>query len=77
MGITLKPLTAIVTQDGDVVSIVVKNDAKEHVLGPLPHHQISERGINCVNDHIAQLIHNGMNIVNLETTVDGVSLPQV
>lgn len=77
MAITLKPLTAFVTQLGDVVSITIKNDTGDHVLGPLPHHQISERGITVVNDHIAQLVHNGMNIVNLETTVDGVSLPKV
>ncbi len=77
MNVTLKPLTVVVTRDtsNDSASITIKDDRTNVVLGPLIHFHISERGIQVINDHIAQLVHNDLNIVNLETTCEGIKLP--
>lgn len=78
MNITLKPLTVYVdfNQEADIVSITVKNETGEVALGPLVHHFCStqEDWRASINDHIAQLVHRGMNIVALESNASGIKL---
>ena len=79
MNVTLKPLTAVVTRDtlADTASITIKNEQGAVVLGPLTHHALSTKEVwqDSINDHIAQLIGKDLNIVNLETTCEGIKLP--
>lgn len=77
MNIILKPLTAFVTlNDNDSASIVIKNDENDMVLGPLTHHMLSLQANwkESINDHIRQLKNRGMNIVSLDTDIEGVHL---
>lgn len=79
MNITLKPLTVVVTRDmeKDSASITIKDDRGNIVFGPLTHHALSTKHIwqESINDHIAQLVSRDLNIVNLETTCEGIKLP--
>ena len=79
MNVTLKPLTVVVTRDvaADTASITIKNDRGDIVLGPLTHHALSTKHVwqDSINDHIAQLVGRDLNIVNLETTCEGIRLP--
>ena len=79
MNITLKPLTAVVTRDttNDTATIIVRDERGTVVLGPLIHHAMSTNEVwqTRINDHIAQLVGKDLNIVNLETTCEGIRLP--
>ena len=79
MNITLKPLTAQVTRDieKDTASIIVKDERGNVILGPLTHHSLLTNEVwqSRINDHIAQLVYNGVNIVNIETSETGIVLP--
>lgn len=79
MNVTLKPLTAVVIKDEttDTASITIKDDRGNIVLGPLVHHALTTKHVwqESINGHIAQLVYKDMNIVNLETTCEGIELP--
>jgi hypothetical protein len=78
MTITIKPLTAVVLMDEikDNVSITIKNDDNQIVLGPLIHHAMATKldPTEPINGHLQQLIHQGMNIVALQSNMDGITL---
>lgn len=76
MNITLKPLTArVMLTDNDSASIIIADERGSIAIGPLTHYHFSERGAGVINDHIAQLVNMGTNIVNLETSIPGIKLP--
>lgn len=77
MNITLKPLTVYVEKINNTASITIKNDQGAVVLGPLTHHALDTKHDwqESINDHIAQLVHRDMNIVNLVTRESGIRLP--
>lgn len=77
MAITLKPLTAfVVLNNNNSASIIVKNPEGDIVLGPLTHYDLStkENPATPLNDHIEQLISRGMNIVSIQSTMEGIVL---
>jgi predicted DNA-binding antitoxin AbrB/MazE fold protein len=75
MTITLKPLTAVVTREGDIATIEIKNEQGDTVL--TQHHKELHTKLNPaegVSDNLAQMKMAGLNIVALETTMPGVEL---
>jgi hypothetical protein len=78
MTTTLKPLTATVElfEDQDICTITITNDDNTVVLGPLTHNMVSLLADwkASINDHLAQLLHKGMNITALVTAIPGIRL---
>lgn len=78
MTITLKPLTAVILMDElkDNASITIKNDENQIVLGPLVHHALSTKNdpAEPINEHLKQLTSRGMNIVGIQSNMDGITL---
>lgn len=75
MTITLKPLTAVVTREGNVATIKIINEQGVVVL--TQHHRELQTKIDpaeAVNDNLAQMKMAGLNIVTLETTMPGIEL---
>jgi hypothetical protein len=75
MTITLKPLTAYVTRDGNVATIEIKNDEGVVALSTR-HHALDTKldPAEGINDHLVQMKSRGLNIVALETNMPGVEL---
>ena len=78
MTITQRPLTATVElfTDQDICNITITNDDGVVVLGPLTHNMVSLMADykSNINDHLAQLLHRGMNITTLVTDIPGIRL---
>lgn len=75
MTITLKPLTAVITRQGNVAVIEIKNEQGVVVL--TERHPALDTKTNPsepINDHLAQMKMAGLNIVALETTMPGIEL---
>ena len=75
MAITLKPLTAYVTREGNIATIEIKNEQGDTVI--TQHHYELQTKLNpaeAVNDNLFQMKTMGLNIVALETTMPGVEL---
>ena len=75
MTITLKPLTAYVSREGNIATIEIKNEQGDIVL--TQHHYELQTRLNpaeCVSDNLAQMKMMGLNLVALETTMPGVEL---
>jgi hypothetical protein len=75
MTITLKPLTAYVSREGNIATIEIKNEQGDTVLTQL-HHELHTKlnPAEGVSDNLAQMKMAGLNIVALETTMPGVEL---
>lgn len=72
---TLKPLTAYVTRNGNIATIEIKNEQGAVVL--TQHHYELQTKIDPaepVNDNLAQMKMAGLNIVALETSMPGIVL---
>ena len=63
-------------ENKDNISITVKNDENQVVLGPLVHHAMSTKldPAEPINSHLQQLVGRGMNIVSIESNMDGITL---
>lgn len=75
MTITLKPLTAYVSREGNIATIEIKNEQGDTVL--TQHHHELQTKLNpaeVVSDNLAQMKMMGLNLVALETTMPGVEL---
>jgi len=75
MTITQKPLTAIVTRIDNTATIEIKNDQGVVALS-VTHRELQTKTdpTEAINDHLAQLKNNGLNIVALETNMPGIEL---
>jgi hypothetical protein len=75
MTITLKPLTAYVSREGNIATIEVKNEEGVVVLAtrhPELHTKLDPA--EAINDHIMQMKSRGLNIVALETNMPNIVL---
>ena len=75
MTITLKPLTAFITREGNIADIVIKNDEGVVVL-TVPHRELHTKihPEEAINDRLVQLKAAGLNIVAIETTMPDIVL---
>jgi hypothetical protein len=75
MTITLKPLTAFITREGNIATIEVKNEEGVVVLST-PHPELHTKldPAEAINDHLVQMKSRGLNIVALETNMPGIEL---
>jgi hypothetical protein len=75
MTITLKPLTAVVTREGNIATIEIRNEQGVVVLTQ-NHYELQTRAnpTESINDNLAQMRMAGLNIVALETTMLGIEL---
>jgi hypothetical protein len=75
MIITLKPLTAHVSREGNIATLEIKNEQGDTVLKK--YYKELHTKLNpaeCVSDNLAQMKTMGLNLVALETTMPGVEL---